>query len=304
MKKDFLSVLDFSVDEIFEIFNLASRLKKEPLLEQDVLRSKVLGLIFQKPSNRTRVSFEVGAIHLGGSSVYLGTDDIKLGEREPIKDIARVLSGYVQLVVLRTFKHRDIEEFAKYASIPVINGLSDLFHPCQGMADIFTIKEKLGDIKGKTLCFIGDGNNVLNSLLYCSTKASMNINIATPKKYGPSGKILKTALSLAKKTGAKMKIGNDPKEAAKHADVIYTDVWVSMGQESERAAKVKAFKGFQVNSELIKLAGKEVLIMHCLPAHRGEEITDDVIDGKHSIVFEQAENRLHVQKAIMTKLIG
>lgn len=304
MKKDFLSVLDLKKEEMEDVFSTTALLKKEPFSKKGVLKDKTVCLIFQKPSNRTRVSFEVGAIELGGSSVYLGPDDIAFGKRESIKDIARVLSRYVQLMVLRTFSHDNILELAKYSDIPVINGLSDLLHPCQAMADIFTIREKLTDVKGRTLAFVGDGNNVLHSLLQGASMVGMNVKIATPKGYGPNEAIVKKAKELGEKAGSRIEINNDPKDAVREADVIYTDVWVSMGQESEKAARVKAFKGFQVNSELVGMAKKDVLVMHCLPAHRDEEITDEVIESKNSIVFDQAENRLHVQKAIMCKLIA
>ncbi len=304
MKKDFLSVSDLTKDEITEIFDKAAQLKKSPLSESKALKNKIVGLIFQKPSTRTRISFEAGSIQLGASSVYLGPDDIKFGKREPIKDIARVLSRYLNLAVLRTFSHDDILEFAQYATIPVVNGLTDLFHPCQALSDVFTIKEKLAEIKGKTLCFVGDGNNVLHSLLYCCSKLGINMKIATPAGYKPSNKILQSAITIAKKTGSSIELGDDPQKATKGVDIIYTDVWASMGQEREKFIRMKAFKGFQVNSRLISLAKKGALVMHCLPAHRSEEITDDVIESENSVVFDQAENRLHVQKAIMLKLLA
>ncbi|MFH1791801.1 MAG: ornithine carbamoyltransferase [Candidatus Omnitrophota bacterium] len=304
MKKDLLTLNDLSVEDIGEIFKLAEEVKKKPFSRKGALKDAVVALIFQKPSTRTRVSFEVGTVQLGGTPIYLGPDDIMLGAREPIKDMARVLSRYIQLAVLRTFRHEDIEEFSGYASMPVINGLSDLFHPCQALADIFTMREKLGALKGRTLCFIGDGNNVLHSLLHCAARTSVNMMVATPKGYEPDAKVLKAAFATAAKTGARILIGNDPVEAVKGADIIYTDVWVSMGQESERSAKIKAFKGFRVTADLVRQSGGKALVMHCLPAHRGEEITDDVIDGKNSIVFDQAENRLHVQKAVMIKLMS
>ncbi|MCK4463480.1 MAG: ornithine carbamoyltransferase [Candidatus Omnitrophica bacterium] len=304
MKEDFLSIANLTKEEISQIFQKAALLKKKPLSMSQTLKNKIIGLIFQKPSNRTRVSFEVGSIQMGASPIYLGPDDIKFGERESIKDIAKVLSRYLNLAVLRTFNHSDILEFAKYATIPVVNGLSDLFHPCQALSDIFTIKEKLTEIKGKTLCFVGDGNNVLHSLLYCCSKLGINMKIATPNGYKPSNKILQSAMTIAKKTGSSIELGDDPQKATKGADIIYTDVWVSMGQEKQKFIREKAFKGFQVNAKLISLAKKNALVMHCLPAHRGEEITDDVIESKNSVVFDQAENRLHVQKAIMLKLLA
>jgi len=304
MKKDLVSISDLSKDELMGIFDNTARIKANPFSEKDALKNKIVGLIFQKPSNRTRVSFEVGAIQLGGNPVYLGPDDIKVGVREPIKDIARVISRYMQLVVFRTLRHEDIQEFAHYADIPVINGLSDLLHPCQALADIFTVQEKLGAIKGKTLCFIGDGNNVLHSLLFCCSKLSMNVKIAVPKNYEPDKIILEQSIKIAKETGAKIEIGNNPVEAVKNADIIYTDVWISMGQEAQRAAKTSVFKGFQLNAELMGSADRDALVMHCLPAHRGDEITDEVIESRNSIVFDQAENRLHTQKAVMLKLLG
>jgi len=304
MKKDLLSVQDLTRDEIFSIFDKATELKKSPFSESGALKNKIVALIFEKPSNRTRVSFEVGSIQLGANPIYLGSDDIKFGERESVKDIARILSRYVDLAVLRTFKHSDILEFAQYATIPVINGLSDLFHPCQAISDVFTIKEKFGSLKDKVLCYVGDGNNVLHALLFCSSKTGLSMKIATPKSCKPDMKILKEANGIAKETGCRIELFEHPNMAVKDADVIYTDVWVSMGQEKEKTKKMKEFKGFQVNSRLLKSAKKDVLIMHCLPAHRGEEITDEVIDSKNSIVFDQAENRLHVQKAIMLKLLA
>jgi len=303
MKKDLLSIADLTREDILSLFDKAALLKKKPHSMPDALRNKVIGLIFQKPSNRTRVSFEVGSIQLGASSLYLGPDDIKFGERESIKDMARVLSRYLNLVVIRTFNHNNILEFAQYAGIPVINGLSDLFHPCQALGDVFTIKEKLGSLKNKTICFVGDGNNVLHSLLYCVAKTGLSMKIATPKEYEPNKEILQTSIAMAKKNGGKIDMLHDPTEAAKNADIIYTDIWVSMGQEKEKSTRIKAFKGFNVDSKLMSLAKKGTLVMHCLPAHRGEEITDEVMESKNSIIFDQAENRIHVQKAIMLKLL-
>lgn len=303
MIKHLLSVADLTPDDINRIFDKAASLKKEPFSESGALENKVIGLVFQKPSTRTRVSFEVGSAELGAHHIYLGPDDIEFGKREPIKDVARVLSRYMDLIILRTFSHDDILEFARFATVPVINGLSDLFHPCQALGDIFTVREKLVDLKARMLCFVGDGNNVLHSLLYCSAKMGMNIRAATPKKYGPNPEVLRNAVEMAKKSGSKIELFNDPRAAAKGADIIYTDVWVSMGQEKQRDKRLKAFRGFQVNSELLGLAKKGALIMHCLPAHRGEEITDEALECQNSIVFDQAENRLHVQKAILMELL-
>ncbi len=290
MKKDLISVRDLTAAEIEDIFALTDRLKKDKAKFSSVLLGKTLALIFQKPSNRTRVSFEVGMYQLGGYSVYLGPDEINLGVRESIEDVAKTLSRYVDGIVLRTFEHKNVFEMAKYALVPVINGLSDFSHPCQALADVYTIKEKLKNLEKVTLAYVGDGNNVCNSLIYTCEKLEVKIKISTPKGYEPA---VKTKYLF-----------HNPQDAVKDADVIYTDVWTSMGQEKEIEARKKIFKDFQVNSKLVKLAKKNALIMHCLPCHRGEEITNDVIDGKNSIVFDQAENRMHVQKAILIKLLA
>jgi len=303
MKKDLLSIAELSHEEIFELFRVTKALKKDPKARSSALKGKVIGLIFEKPSTRTRVSFEAGAIQLGAGSMYLGSEDIEFGVREPVRDIARVFSRYVDLAVLRTYKHSDIDTFASYADIPVINGLSDFAHPCQALTDIFTAQEKFGEIKGRTIAYVGDGNNVLHSLVMCAAKASMNMHIATPKKYSLTKESVAQALKLARKHGCKINFYNDPKLAVKGADIIYTDVWVSMGQESQAKKKITHFKGFQVNSKLMSLAKKGAFFMHCLPAHRGEETTDEVMESVNSIVFDQAENRLHVAKAIMLKLL-
>lgn len=296
MKKDLISIKDLTLKEIDEIFDLTDRLKKNKAKFSKALAGKTLALIFQKPSNRTRVSFEVGMYQLGGYSVYLGPDEINLGVRESIHDVAKTLSRYVNGIVLRTFEHKNTVEMAKFATIAVINGLSDFSHPCQAMADIYSVKEKLKNIKGKTLAYIGDGNNVCNSLIFACDKVGMNINVATPGGYEPSQEILKTK--------SRLNLFNDPFSAVKDVDVIYTDVWASMGQEAQAQERKRAFQGFQINTKLVSLAKKNVLIMHCLPAHRGQEITDEVIDSTNSIVFDQAENRMHVQKAILIKLLG
>jgi len=304
MKKDLISIKELTRDEIAELLKLTEELKENPSAYYERLKGKSLGLIFQKPSNRTRVSFEVGMHQFGGYTVYLGPDDIKLGVRETTKDIALTLSRYLSVIVARTFKHQDIVELAENATIPVINGLSDLLHPCQALADVFTIKEKFNNLEGVKLAYIGDGNNVLHSLLYCGAKMGLNISFATPKGYEPDADILKEAIKIAGDTGAKIEVANNKEEAASCADVLYTDVWVSMGQEAEIKKRLKAFKGLLIDSELVNKAKKECIVMHCLPAHRGEEIADDVIDGTHSVVFDQAENRLHIQKAILLKLLG
>lgn len=299
LKKDFLSLKDLSLKEIEEIFTLTEKIKKNPKRFYSSLKGKFLGLIFEKPSLRTRVSFEIGIRQLGGDSLYLG--DIGLDRRENIRDVAKTLSRYLDGVILRTFSHNKIIEFAKFSKIPVINGLSDLLHPCQVISDLYTIREKFGHLKGVNLGFIGDGNNVCHSLLYGCSKTGVNLSIATPKGYPPNSEILKEAKSLAK--SSKILLCNDPKSALKDAEIIYTDVWASMGEESEREERKRIFKDFQVNRDLVSLAKKNCLIMHCLPAHRGEEITDEIIDSGNSIVFDQAENRLYVQKAILIMLL-
>jgi ornithine carbamoyltransferase len=304
MDKDFICIKDLSVKEIEQIFSLAARVKKNRRLYSCKLKGKTLALIFQKPSNRTRVSFEVAIYELGGNAIYLGSDDIKLGVRETTADVARTLSRYLSGIIARTFSHDDLLELAKYSTVPVINGLTDLHHPCQALADIFTIKEIKNNLKGVNLAFVGDGNNVLNSLLYGCSKMGINLFIATPKKYRPDEKILEDALRIAKESGSLISLTDNPEEAARNCDFLYTDVWVSMGQEDERDTRLRDFQGYQINKNLLAKAGNKPYILHCLPAHRGEEITDEIIDGEASVVFEQAENRLHVQKAVLIKLIG
>lgn len=304
MKKNLISIKDLTKRDLTEIFNLTDKLKKSPDKFSRALKAKTLALIFQKPSCRTQVSFQIGMHQLGGSSIYLGPDQIKLGLRESIADIARTLSRYVDGIALRTFAHKDILQMSEYSAIPVINALTDFLHPCQALSDIYTIREKFSSFRDVTLAFIGDGNNVAHSLLYGCSKVGINMNIATPKKYSPERRILREALSFAKKSGARIKLFNDAKPAVRGADIIYTDVWASMGQEKQANIRKKHFKKFQVNKKLLSLAKAKCLIMHCLPAHRGQEITNDVIDGENSIVFDQAENRLHVQKAILILLMG
>ncbi|MDI6731651.1 MAG: ornithine carbamoyltransferase [Candidatus Margulisbacteria bacterium] len=301
MQRDLISIHDLSRAEIDKIFALASKLKKKPL--QNWLSGKSLAMIFEKPSTRTRVSFEVGMFELGGTTIHLSPNAVQLGVRESIADVARTLSCYVDGVMLRTFHHRDLVEFARWSTVPVINGLSDLSHPCQSLADIFTIKE-LKNLENLKISYIGDGNNVCHSLMLICAKMGINLVVATPKGYEPKYEITRLAKTDAKQTKAIIEIVNDPRTAVKGADVIYTDVWASMGQEKESAARKQIFKNFQVNKSLVKLAKKNALIMHCLPAHRGEEITDEVIEGPNSIVFDQAENRLHVQKAVLAILLG
>lgn len=303
-KRDLVSIKDLSPEEIGDIFLLADKLKRSKFKYSQSLKGKTLALIFQKPSNRTRVSFAVGMFQLGGLSIYLGPGEINIGVREAIKDVAQTLSRYVDGIVLRTFEHKNVVELARYAGVPVINGLSDLSHPCQALADLYTIKEKFHSFKGRTLAYCGDGNNVTHSLLYGCAKTGLNLNIATPGNFEPDKTVFKEALRIALDSGSRISLGRDPLKACKNADVIYTDVWTSMGQEKEAKARRKIFKDYQINQKLVSSARKNCLIMHCLPAHRGEEITDEVIDSKDSIVFDQAENRLHVQKAVLMKLLG
>lgn len=314
MKKDLLTIKDLTSPEINDLFDLTDDLKKNKLKFNKVLSGKSLALIFQKPSNRTRVSFEVGMYQLGGNAIYLAPDEINLGVRESIRDVAKTLSRYIDGIVLRTFEHKNVVELAKSAAVPVINGLSDFSHPCQGLADIYTVREKLSrksgipkkagkNLKGKTLAYVGDGNNVCNSLLFACAKTGVNMNVGAPKGYEPEESVLKTARDFASGTKSSINLFNDPFEAVKGADVIYTDVWASMGQEQEAVERKKIFKDFQVNKKLTGLAKNNALIMHCLPAHRGEEISDDVLDGPNSVVFDQAENKMHVQKAILIKLL-
>ncbi|MEI7998828.1 MAG: ornithine carbamoyltransferase [Candidatus Omnitrophota bacterium] len=303
MKRDFIRLADYSSAEILELINSADKLKTQKGKIRNDLKGKTVALIFQKPSNRTRVSFAVGVSELGGYCLYLGPDEISLGKRETTHDVAKTLSRYVQCIVARVFDHKDIYELAEHADIPVINALCDLYHPCQALADIQTIRENFGKFKGLTLAYVGDGNNVFHSLMFACVKVGMNIRFAGPKGYDPNPEILKEAQAVAKTTGALIDIGRDPKAAVKGAQVIYSDVWVSMGQETETKKRIKQFDGYQINSKLTALADKNYVFMHCLPAHRGLEVTEEVIDGKHSIIFDQAENRLHAQKAVLLYLL-
>jgi len=303
MKRDLLSIKDLSPAEIADILKVSEQVKKNKKKFSKVLAGKTLALIFQKPSNRTRVSFEVGMYQLGGNSLYLAPQEISLGVRETTNDAAKTLSRYVDGIVLRTFEHKNCLDMAEASAVPVINGLSNFSHPCQALADIFTIKEKLKKLKGITLAYVGDGNNVCNSLLFAAAKTGMNINVASPKGYSPSEEVVKLSLAIARDTGSQIKILEDPVSAVRPAQVVYTDVWASMGQEEEINKRKIIFKDFQINAKLLANAATGVLVMHCLPAHRGEEITGDVMDSKNSVVFDQAENRMHVQKAILIKLL-
>ena len=306
MKRDFIRIADLTSEELWEILDLAVRLKKEWRTggNEPLLAGKTLGMLFQKPSLRTRVSFEMGMRHLGGHAIYLGPDVISLGKRESVADVARVLSRYVDGIMARVHAHDHVVQLARWASIPVINGLSDYNHPCQGLTDLLTIQEKLGRLAGVRLAYVGDGNNVLTSLLFGGALTGMEVVAATPAGCAPSKTVLAKALNIATQTGATLRVTADPTEAVAGADVVYTDTWTSMGQEAEAEARRQAFAGFQVNVALLAGATPDVGVMHCLPAHRGVEITDEVADGPHSWLFDQAENRLHAQKAVLVELLA
>jgi len=303
VKKDLLTIYDLTREEIEAILHKAAELKE--MLRQGKpyrpLAGKTLAMIFEKPSTRTRVSFEVGMFQLGGHALSLNPQDTQLGRGEAIADTARVLSRYVDGIMVRTFAQERVEEMARYASIPVINGLSDLLHPCQILSDIFTVWERLGHYRGLKVAYVGDGNNVANSWINGALRLGFDLWLACPPGYEPNAKILARA---QEEGSSRIILTHDPKEAVKGAHVINTDVWASMGQEGERAERIKAFQDYQVNADLVRQGKKDVLVMHCLPAHRGEEITDEVMDGPHAVVFDQAENRLHVQKAILTLVMG
>ena len=302
MKKDFLSIVELTKDEISSLFELAKLLKKKTKEREahPILKGQTLAMIFQKPSARTRISFEVGMVQLGGHALYLAPTDIGLGKRESVADIARVVSRYNDGIMARLFGHEMIEELAEAASIPVINGLTDLLHPCQILGDMLTVLEHLGRFENVKIVFVGDGNNVANSWINYASRVPISLFLAVPEGYGPDEKILGDAQQAGL---SEIVIMRDPMEAVKGADIIYTDVWASMGQEDEAAERKKTFQPYQVNEELVSRAKPDVKVMHCLPAHRGDEITDAVIDSKHSIVFDEAENRLHIQKAIMVRLM-
>jgi ornithine carbamoyltransferase len=304
--KHLLSIADLSSDEIWQILNLARELKEEWQQggNKPILKGKTLGMIFQKPSLRTRVSFEMGMIHLGGQALYLSPAEIKLGERESVADVARVLSRYADGIMARVFAHSDIEELAAYSRVPVINGLSDYNHPCQALSDLLTIWEKRGELQGLKLAYVGDGNNVATSLLFAAAKVGMDIALASPEGYELGDGVVELGRKFAARSGSKVKLVRDPATAVRGADVIYTDVWVSMGQEEETKRRLKVFPPYQINTALVAQAKPDVIVMHCLPAHRGQEITDEVADGPHSVLFDQAENRMHAQKAVLALLMG
>ena len=299
--KHLLKMLDLSTEEIIELLNLADQLKYELKhgIEHHHLKGKTLGMIFQKASTRTRVSFEVGMYQLGGLPLFLSAGDMQIGRGEPIQDTARVLSRYLNGIMLRTFAQKEVEDLAKYGDIPVVNGLTDFCHPCQILADLMTIREVKGRLEGLKLCFIGDGNNMMNSLIVGGLKTGMTVSVACPEGYDPDPAVLDFAEGYGCFT-----LCRDPKEAAVDADIMITDVWASMGQEGEAEKRQKAFVGYQINAELMALAKDDAMVQHCLPAHRGEEITEEVFEAHASEIFEEAENRLHAQKAVLVKVMG
>jgi ornithine carbamoyltransferase len=303
--KHLLSLHDLTVDEVESILKLAEKLKYEQKnsIQHHILKGKTLGMIFSKSSTRTRVSFEVGMVQLGGYPLFLSSNDIQLGRGETIYDTANVLSRYIDGIMIRTFKQSDVEDLAKYGSIPIINGLTDLLHPCQALADLLTVYEHKSKLKGLKMAYVGDGNNVAHSLLFGCAKVGMDIAVATPKGYECNSEIVDKAIEDAKLTGCTVTITNDPVEAVANADAIYTDTWVSMGQESEKQERISIFQPYQVNKELFGKAKEDAIFLHCLPAYRGFEVTEDVIDGPQSAIFDEAENRLHAQKAVMALLM-
>jgi ornithine carbamoyltransferase len=302
-RKDFIEIHDYSADEVREIFDVARDMKANPDNYRDALKGQTLAMIFEKSSTRTRVSFEVGMFQMGGHALFLSSRDIQIGRGEPIYDTAKVLSRYVNGIMARTFAHKTVTELAEYATVPVINGLTDLSHPMQAMTDYFTAWEHLGDLKGRKLAYVGDGNNMAHSLMFGAPKVGMNITVATPPGYAPDPFVLATAQADASIAGTKVMVTNSIDEAVKDADVVETDVWASMGQEDEAEKRRRDFESWQVDSRAMSLAKKEAIFMHCLPAHRGEEVAAEVIDSPQSVIYDEAENRLHVQKAILYVLM-
>jgi ornithine carbamoyltransferase len=303
--RDFTRVADWSGDDLMRVLDLADELKEQQKRREQhyLLPGRTLGMIFEKPSTRTRVSFEVGIAQLGGTGLYLSAGDLQLGRGETLRDTATVLSRYLDAIMIRTFAQEDVEELARNASIPVINGLTDSAHPCQALADVMTIRERLGRLEGVTLVYLGDGNNVCASLMVAAAKLGLNFRAATPKGYEPSAEAVEIAREAAMASGATIELLADPREAAAGADVLYTDVWTSMGQEAERERRLQDLAGFGVDDELVGLANEDAIVLHCLPAHYGEEITEEVLYGPQSAVWDQAENRLHAQKALMALVI-
>lgn len=303
MNKDFLSVRDFSREEILKTFDLALEMKKDRFGFGDALKGQTLALIFEKPSLRTRTTFDVGIQQLGGYSIYLSPNEINLGKRESVYDVAKNLERMVEGIMIRTFAHQVVLDLSHWAKIPIINGLTDYLHPCQAMADYLTLKEFKGNLQGLKLCYVGDGNNVAHSLMLAGARLGVDVTVACPVGYEPNLVAYNDALADAKETGAKIEVTHDPKLGVKDTDAVYTDVWASMGQESEAAERRRIFLPYQVNEDLMSNAKSDALFMHCLPAHRGDEVTDGVIDSKNSVVFPEAENRLHAQKAVMFQLM-
>lgn len=304
IQEDFLSLKDYSTDEIMDLLNLAIELKKPENKYLPLLKGKVLGMIFEKSSTRTRVSFEAGMLQLGGNAMFLSSQDTQIGRGETIPDTARVLSGYLDGLMIRTFHQSVVQELADFSSIPVINGLTDDYHPCQVLADLMTILEHFGTLKGKKMAYIGDGNNMANSLMIGAAKVGMDISVASPAAYAPTPEMVALAKDIAQYTGSNIEITESPEQAVAGSDVIYTDVWASMGQEQETIERLQHFQGFQVNEELVKHANEDYIFMHCLPAHREEEVTTAILEGPNSVIFQEAENRLHAQKAVLVALMG
>ena len=301
--RDFLSLHDFTPAEVALLLDLAAQLKGDQGADCHPLRGKAVALVFQKPSTRTRISFEVAVGQLGGQPLYLNAADLQLGRGETVADTARVLSRYVAAVMIRTFAHAEAEELARHATVPVINGLTDRLHPCQALADLLTLRERKGELAGLRLSYVGDGNNVAHSLLFAGAKTGVDVRVAHPPGFAPDPEVLRAAREDARETGARLEVGTDPAAAVAGADAVYTDVWTSMGQESEREGRRAVFRPYQVDAALLSRAKPDAVFLHCLPAHRGEEVAAEVIDGPASAVFDQAENRLHAQKALLALLV-
>lgn len=301
--KDLVAITDLTPAQVAELFTLVKDMKAHPEKYTESCKGKALGMLFKKPSTRTRISFEMAIYQLGGTSLMFRPDELQLGKSESLSDTAKVMSRFIHAMMIRTFAHKEIEDFAKFATIPTINGLTDYLHPCQGLTDYFTMTEKFGDLKGLKVTYVGDGNNVAHSLMYGAVKTGAHITIVTPKGFEPKPEVTELAMRLAPETGAKVTLVNDPVEGVKGANVVYTDVWASMGQEAEAKERERIFAGFQINLELLKHAAPNWIFMHCLPAHRGSEVTDDVCDHPQSVIFDQAENRLHTQKGILYNLL-